>query len=100
MVLRRIFGPKRDKGTGEWRRIHTEELHTLHPSPYVIWVIKSRRLRWAGYLARMGDRRNAHRVLVGKPEGRRPLGGPSRRWECDLKMNLREVEWWVWTGSM
>jgi hypothetical protein len=92
-VLRRIFGPKRDEVTGEWRRLHNKELYVLYSSPNIIWVMKSRRLRWAGHVARMGERRGAHRVLVGKPEGRRPLGRPRRRWEDNIKMDLREVGW-------
>jgi hypothetical protein len=79
--------------TGEWRRLHNKELYALYSSPNVIQVIKSRRLRWAGHVARMGERRGAYRALVGKPEGRRPLGRPRRRWEDNIKMNLREVEW-------
>jgi hypothetical protein len=92
-VLRRIFGPKRDEVTGEWRRLHSKELYTLYSSPNFIWVIKSRRLRWAGHVARMEVRRGAYRALVGKPEGRRPLGRPRRRWEDNIKMDLREVGW-------
>jgi hypothetical protein len=75
-VLRRIFGPKRDEGTGEWRRLLNEELYALYSSPNIIRVIKSRRLRWAGHVARRGERRGAYRALLGKPEGRRPLGRP------------------------
>jgi hypothetical protein len=90
-VLRRIFGPKRDEVTGEWRRLHDKELYTLYSSPNIIRVIKSRRLRWAGHVARMGERTGAYRALVGKPEGRRPLGRPRRRWEDNIKMDLREV---------
>jgi hypothetical protein len=92
-VLRRIFGPKRDEVTEEWRRLHNKELYALYSSPNIIRVIKSRRLRWAGHVARMGKRRGAYRVLVGKPEGRRPLERPRRRWEDSIKMNLREVGW-------
>jgi hypothetical protein len=80
-VLRRIFGPKRDEVTGEWRRLHNKELYALYSSPNIIRVIKSRRLRWAGHVARMGERRGAHRALVRKSEGRTPLGRPRRRWE-------------------
>jgi hypothetical protein len=93
-VLRRILGPKRDEVTGEWRRLHNRELYALYSSPNIIWVIKSRRLRWAGHVARMGESRGAYRALVGKPEGRRPLGRPRRRWEDNIKMDLREVGWW------
>jgi hypothetical protein len=90
-VLRRIFGPKRDQVTGEWRRLHNQELSALYSSPNIIRVIKSRRLRWAGHVARMGERRGACRTLVGKPEGRRPLRRPRRRWEDNIKMDLREI---------
>jgi hypothetical protein len=92
-VLRRIFGPKRDEVPWEWRRLHNEELYALYSSPNIIRVIKSRRLRWAGHVVRMGKRRGAYRDLVGKPEGRRPLGRPRRRWEDNIKMDLREVGW-------
>jgi len=78
MMLRRIFGPRRDEVTGEWRRLHNEELNDLCSSPNIVRVIKSRRMRWAGYVARMGEERGVYRVLV-KPEGRRPLGRPRRR---------------------
>jgi hypothetical protein len=99
-VLRRIFGPKRDEVTGEWRRLHNKELYALYSSPNIIRVIKSRRLRWAGCVARIGERGGTCRVLVGKPEGRRPLGRPRRRWEDNIKMDLREVGWGAWTGSI
>jgi hypothetical protein len=91
-VLRRIFGPKRDEVTGEWRRLHNKELYALYSSTNIIRVIKSRRLRWAGHVARVGER-SAYRALVGKPEGRRPLGRPRRRWEDNIRMYLREVGW-------
>jgi len=78
-VLRRIFGPKRDEVTGEWRKLHNEELNNLYSSPNIVRVIKSRRMRWAGHVARMGEDRGVYRVLVGKPEERRPLGRPRRR---------------------
>jgi hypothetical protein len=78
-VLRRVFGPKRGEGTGEWRRLHNKELYALYSSPNIVLVIKSRRLRRAGHVARMGERRGAYRALVGKPGGRRPLGRPRRR---------------------
>ncbi|KAJ4448244.1 hypothetical protein ANN_10258 [Periplaneta americana] len=90
-VLRKIFGAKRDEVTGEWRKLHNTELHTLYSSPNIIRNIKSRRLRWAGHVARMGESRNAYRVLVGRPEVKRPLGRPRRRWEDNIKMDLREV---------
>jgi hypothetical protein len=93
-VLRRIFGPKRDEATGEWRKVHNKELHNLYSSPYIIRTIKSRRMRWAGHVARMGEKRNANRILVGKPEGRRPLGRPRRRWVDNIKMDLREIGWY------
>jgi hypothetical protein len=97
-VLRGIFGPKGDEVTTEWRRLHNEELNDLYSSPNIIRVIKSRRMRWAGHVARMGEGRVAYRVLVGRPERRRPLGGPSRRWEDNIKMDLQEVGWGAWTG--
>ncbi|KAJ4431812.1 hypothetical protein ANN_20417 [Periplaneta americana] len=90
-VLRKIFGAKRDEVTGEWRKLHNTELHALYSSPDIIRNIKSRRLRWTGHVARMGESRNAYRVLVGRPEGKRPLGRPRRRWEDTIKMDLREV---------
>jgi hypothetical protein len=93
-VLRRIFGLKRDEVTGKWRRLHNEEPYALYSSPHSIRVIKSRRLRWAGHVARVGERRGAYKALVGKPEGRRRLGRPRRRWEDNIKMDLREVGWW------
>ena len=89
-VLRRIFGPKMDEVTGEWRKLHNEELNDLYCSPHNIRVIKSRRKRWAGTVARMGERRGVYKVLVWKPDGKRPLGGPRRRWENNIKM---EVGW-------
>jgi hypothetical protein len=87
------FGPKRDEVTGEWRRLHNKELYALYSSPNIIRVIKSRKLRWAGHVARTGERRGAYRALVGNPEGRRPLGGPRHRWEDNIEMDLREVGW-------
>jgi len=89
-VLRRIFGPKRDEVTREWRKLHNEELNDLYPSPNIFRTIKSR-MRWVGHVARMGERRGVIRVLVGKPEGKRPLGRPRRRWENNIKLDLREV---------
>ena len=90
-MLRRVFGPKRDKVTGEWRKLHNEELRDLYSLPNIVRVVKSRRMRWAWHVARMGEGRGVHRVLVGKPEGKRPLGRPRRRWEDNSKMDLREV---------
>jgi hypothetical protein len=90
-VLRRIFGPKRDEVTGEWRRLHNKELYALYSSPNIIRVIKSRRLRWAGHLARRGERRSAYRVLVEKPEENRLHGRSRHRWEDNIKMYLREM---------
>jgi hypothetical protein len=84
---------KRDKVTGEWRRLHNEELNDLYSSPNIIQVIKSRRMRWVGHVARMGERRGAYRILVGRPEGRRPLGRPRHMWEDIIKMDLQEVGW-------
>ena len=90
-MLRRIFGPKRDEVTGEWRKLHNEELKGLYSSPNIVRVIKSRRMRWAGHVARMGEGREVYRVLVGKPEGKRPLGRPRRRWNDNIRMDLQEV---------
>jgi hypothetical protein len=87
-VLRRIFGPKRDEVTGEWRRIHNKELYDLYSSRNIIRVIKSRIMRWAGHVVRMGEGKGAYRILVGRPEGRRRLGKPRRRWEDNIKMDL------------
>jgi len=89
--LRRIFGPRRDEVTGEWRRLHNEELNDLYSSPNILRVKKSRRMRWAGHVARMGEERGVYRVLVGKPGGRRPLGRPRRRWVDNIRMDLQEV---------
>jgi hypothetical protein len=79
--------------TGGWRKLHNEELHNLYSSPSIIGIIKSRRMRWAGHVARMGEKRNAYRILVGKPEGKRPLGIPERRWVDNIKMDLRKIGW-------
>jgi hypothetical protein len=92
-VLRRIFGPKRDEVTGGWRKLHNEELHNLYSSPSIIRVIKSRRMRLSGHVARMEAKRNARRILVGKPEGKRPLGRSRRRWVDNIKLDLREIAW-------
>jgi hypothetical protein len=89
----RIFGSKRDDMTGGWRKLHNEELHNLYYSPSIIRMIMSRRMRWAGHVAQRGEKRNAYRILVGKPEGKRPLGRPRRTWVDNIKMDLRETGW-------
>jgi hypothetical protein len=89
-VLRRIFGPKREEG-GSWRKLHNDELHNLHSSPNIVRVIKSRRMRWAGHVARMGEGRGVYRVLVGRPKGKRPLGRSRRKWEVNIKMDLMNI---------
>jgi hypothetical protein len=100
-VLRRILGPKRDEVIGGWRKLHNEELHGLYSSPSIVWVIKTRSMRWAGHVASMGEVRGAHNISVGKPKGRRPLGRSRRRWEDNIKMDRREirfgdVDWIHW----
>jgi len=90
-VLRRIFGPKGDEVTGEWRKLHNEELNDLYCSPNIVRVIKWKRIRWTGHVARMGERRGIYRVLVEKPEGKRPLGRTRRRWEDNIEINLQDV---------
>jgi hypothetical protein len=97
-VLRRIFRPKRDEVTGEWRKLHSEELHNLYSSPDIIRQVKSRRMRWAEHMARMGEERKVYKVLVGKPEGKRLLGRPRHRWEDGVRMDLRETGLGVWIG--
>jgi hypothetical protein len=92
-VLRRIYGPKRDEITGQWTKLHDGELHNLYSSPDIIRQIKSRIMRWAGHVARMGEGRNVYRVLVGEPTGKRPLERPRRRWEDGIKIDLREIGW-------
>jgi hypothetical protein len=104
-----------DELTGEWRKLHNEELNDLYSLPNIVRVIKSRRMRWAGHVARMGEDRGVHRVLVGKLEGNRPLGRPRRRWEDNIKMDLQEVgegredwmelahdrdRWWALVGTV
>ena len=91
MVLRRIFGSRKDEVTGEWRRLHNEELNDLYSSPNIVRVIKSRRMRWAGHVARMGEERRVYRVLMGKPEGRRLMGRPRRRWVDNIRMYVQEM---------
>jgi hypothetical protein len=93
-VIRRIFGPKRDEVTGFWRKLHNEKLHGLYSSPSIVRVIKARRMRWAGHVARMGEASVAFNNYVGKLEGRRLLGRPRRRWEDNIKMDLREIGSW------
>jgi hypothetical protein len=93
-VLRRIFGPKRDEVTGERIKLHSGELHDLYSSTDIIRQIKSRRIRWAGHLARMGGRRKVYKVLVGKHEGKRPLGRRRYSWEDGISMDLWATGWW------
>jgi hypothetical protein len=90
-VLRRVFGPKRDEVTGEWRKLHNEELNDLYPLPNIVRVVKSTRMSWAGHVAPMGEDRGVQRVSVGKPKGKRPLGRPRSRWEDNIKMDLQDV---------
>jgi hypothetical protein len=90
-VLRRVSGPKRDEVTGEWKKLHNEELNDLYSLSNIVRVVKSRRMRWTGHVARMGENRGVHRVLVRKPVGKRPLGKPRRRWENNIKMDLKEI---------
>jgi len=90
-VLRRVFGPERDEVTGEWRKLHNEELRDIYSLPNIVRVVKSRRMRWVGHVAHMGEGRSVRRVLVGKPEGKRPLGRSRLRWEDNIKMDLWEV---------
>ena len=90
-VLRRIFGPRSDEVTGDWRRLHSEELNDVYCSPNIVRAIKWRRRRWAGHVARMGVERGVYRVLVGKPEVKRPLGRPRRRWVENIRTDLQEV---------
>jgi hypothetical protein len=96
-VLRRIFGPKRVDVTWGWRKLHNEELHNLYSSPNIIRMMESRRIRWVGHVARMGEQRNAYRILVGKPEGKRPLRRPRRGWWIILKLILKRYRMgWCW----
>jgi hypothetical protein len=92
-VLRRVFGPKRDEVTGEWRELHNEELRDLYSSLSIIRMMKSKRMRYMGHLTRIGEKRNAYRLLVGKPEGKKPLGRPRHRWVDNIEMDLGEVGW-------
>jgi len=95
MVLRRIFGSRRDEVTGEWRRLHNEELNDFYSSPNIVRVIKSRRMGWAGHVARMGEENGVYRIFVGKPEGKRTLGWPRRKWVDNIMMDLQEG---IWSG--
>jgi hypothetical protein len=97
-VLRKIYGPKRDEVTGEWRKLHNEELRDLYSSPSIIRIIKSRMMRWAGHVARIGRKRNAYRLLVGKPEGKIPLRRPKRRWVDNRGWILERWNGLMWTG--
>ena len=90
-ALSRVFGPKRGEVTGDWTKLHKEELRDVYSLPNIVRLVKSRRMRWAGHVARMGNGRGVHRVLVGKPEGKRPVGRPRLRWEDNIKMDLQEV---------
>jgi hypothetical protein len=92
-ALRRLFGRKRGEVRWKWRRQHNDKLNDLYSSPNIVWVITSKRTKWAGNVARMGEKIGAYRVLVGKPELKRPLGRPRRRREDDIKVGLQEVEW-------
>jgi hypothetical protein len=92
-LLSRIFGPKGEEVAEGWRRLHNEELYNLYTSPLIIRVIKSRRMRWTGYVAHMGEMRNENNILVGKPEGKRPVRRTRCRWEDNIRMDLREIEW-------
>jgi hypothetical protein len=90
-VLRRVFGPKREEATEERRKLHNEELNDLYSLPNIVRVVKSRRIRWTEHVARMGEEKDVHRVLVGKPDGKMPLGRSIRRWEDNIKMDLQDV---------
>jgi len=99
-VLKRIFGPKRDEVMGEWEKLHNEELNDLYSSLNILRVIKWRIMRKMGHAARMWERRGVYKVLVGKPEGKRPLGRPRRRWKDNIKTDLGKWDVGVWTGLM
>jgi hypothetical protein len=102
-VLKTIFGPKRAEVTRRWRKVHNEELRDLYSSPSMIRIMKSRRMRWLGHVARMGEKRNVYRLLIGKPEGKRPLRRPRRRWVDNIRMDLVEMLWggvvWLRIGT-
>jgi hypothetical protein len=97
-VLRKLFGPKTHEVTGGWRKLHNEELRDLSSSPSIIRMIQLRSMRWAGYVARRGEKRNEYRLLVGKPEGKRTLGRPKRRCVDKIKMDILEIGVGLWTG--
>jgi hypothetical protein len=103
ILLRKLFGRKRDEVTGGWRKLHSEELRDIHSSPSIIRIIKSKRMRSEVHVARMGEKRTAYGLLVGKPEGKRPLGRPRRRWVDSIKMEFVEVGWagvdWIGLGQ-
>ena len=99
-MLRRIFGAKRGEVTREWRKPHNEELNDLYSSPNIVWVVKSRIMRWAYHEARVGERRDVYRVLVGKPKGKRPPGRPKRRWENNIKMDLQKVDIYTYNNDI
>jgi hypothetical protein len=92
-VLRRIFGPKRVEVRGGWRNLHDKELRDMYSSPSIIRMIKSGRMKWAGHIARIGEKRNTHMLLAGNPEGKTPLGDPRHRWVDNIKMDLGEIGW-------
>jgi hypothetical protein len=94
-VLSKILGPKRDEVTGGWRKLHNEELRELYSSPSIIRIIRSRRMRWAGHVARIGEKKNAYRLMVVKPEGKRPIGRPRHRWvdNTRIEMDLSKIGW-------
>jgi hypothetical protein len=92
-MLRRLFGLKRDELMGDWRKLHNEVLHNLYSSPSIIRMTKSRRTKWAGHVAKMGEKNNAYRIMVGKPKGKTPLKRPRCRWVDNIKMDLREIVW-------
>jgi hypothetical protein len=100
--LRKIFGPKRD-ANGPWRKLHNDELHKPHSSQNIVKVIKSRRMRWVGHVARMGEGRGVYRVLVGRSEGKKPLGRPRCRWDDNIKIDIREIRIgganWIWLAQ-
>jgi hypothetical protein len=99
-VLRRIFGPRSNEVTGEWKKLHNEELNDLYSSPNIVRVIKTRRMRWAGHVSRMGEGRGVYRILVGNPKGRRPMGRPRCRWEDNIWIDLREVGCGMWVCGL